>query len=157
MKALVVYDSAFGNTEQIARAIAQGVGEGTEVVRAGSVQPGQLTGLDLLIVGSPTQKFRPLPPVSELLKAMSRGSLNGVRVAAFDTRMTQAKVDAVGILAFFVKIFGYAADPIAKRLVKAGGKLAAAPEGFYVEDTEGPLQAGELERATAWGRRVAAG
>jgi flavodoxin len=157
MKAMVVYDSAYGNTEQIARAIAQGVGEETEVVRAGSVQSGQLTGLDLLIVGSPTQKFRPLPPVTNLLKAIPRGTLDGVRVAGFDTRITQAKVDEVGILAFFVKIFGYAAKPIADRLVKAGGQLAAPPEGFYVEDTEGPLQAGELERATDWGRRIAAG
>lgn len=157
MKAMIVYDSAYGNTEQIARAVAQGIGTGAEVVRAGSVQPGQWAGLDLLIVGSPTQKFRPLPSVTNLLKVISRSSLNGVRVAAFDTRLPQAKVDAVRILAFFAKIFGYAAQPIADRLVKAGGTLAAPPEGFYVQDTEGPLQTGELERATAWGQRIAVG
>jgi len=157
MKATVVYDSAYGNTEQIARAIGQGVGTGTEVVRAASVQPGQLTGLDLLIVGSPTQKFRPLPSVTGLVKSIPRGGLEGARVAAFDTRFPWAKIAEVGVLAFFVKIFGYAADVIAKRLVKAGGQLAAPPEGFYVEDTEGPLQAGELGRATEWGRRIATG
>jgi len=157
MKAMVVYDSAYGNTEQIARAIAEGVGQGTEVVLAGSAQPAQFSGLDVLIVGSPTQRFRPLPTVSNLLKAIPRGALQGVRVAGFDTRIPQAKIDEVGILAFFVKIFGYAAKPIADRLVKAGGQLAAPAEGFYVQDTEGPLQEGELERATDWGRRVAAG
>lgn len=157
MKAVVVYDSAYGNTERIAEAIAEGLDDEAEVVRAGSVQPGQLEGLDVLVVGSPTQRFRPLPTISNLVKAMPRGSLDGTRVAAFDTRLPWAKIAEVGILAFFVKIFGYAAKPIARRLVKAGGQLATPAEGFYVEDTQGPLQEGELERATEWGRRIAAG
>ncbi len=40
--------------------------------------------------------------------------------------------------------------------MKAGGELAAPAEGFFVVDTEGPLQEGELERAAAWARQVAA-
>lgn len=58
------------------------------------------------------------------------------------------------ILNFFVKLFGYAARPIADRLIKKGGELAMPPEGFYVEDTEGPLKEGELERATEWVRQI---
>lgn len=54
-----------------------------------------------------------------------------------------------------VGLFGYAAEPIAKRLKKAGGKEAAAPAGFIVTDTEGPLQDGELERAADWARQIA--
>ena len=46
----------------------------------------------------------------------------------------------------FVKIFGYAAKPIADRLTKKGGNLAVPAEGFYVGGTEGPLLEGELER-----------
>jgi hypothetical protein len=49
-----------------------------------------------------------------------------------------------------VKTGGYAASRIADRLKKAGGNLIVPPEGFYVEDTEGPLKAGELERAASW-------
>ena len=48
MKALVVYDSFFTNTEQIARAIATGLG-GVSVVKVDTVRPEQLTGLDPLI------------------------------------------------------------------------------------------------------------
>jgi flavodoxin I len=159
MKAMVVYDSAFGNTEKVAQAIGQALSSPEEVavVRAANVIPEQLAGVSLLVVGSPTQKFRPLAAITDFLKAIPGGALKGVRVAAFDTRITQSRVDEIRILSFFVKIFGYAAKPIADRLVKKGGELVAPPEGFYVTDTEGPLLDGELERAAAWARQVGAG
>ncbi|MGD8793682.1 MAG: flavodoxin family protein [Anaerolineae bacterium] len=158
MKAMVVYDSAFGNTEKVAQAIGQALGspEEVETVRVGSVQPGQLAGLSLLVVGSPTQKFSPLGTISGFLKGIPNKGLQGVKVAAFDTRITEQAVEEVRILAFFVKLFGYAAEPIAKRLQKKGGELAIAPEGFYVGGTEGPLLDGELERAAEWAGQIAA-
>lgn len=156
MKAMVVYDSALGNTEQVAQAIGRALGpaEDVEIARAGNVKPGQLAALALLVVGSPTRKFRPLGTITGFLKGIPNGGLKGVRVAAFDTRMPQSKVDEIRILALFVRIFGYAAKPIADRLVKKGGTLAVPPEGFYVEDTEGPLLEGELERAAGWAQQV---
>ena len=158
MKAMVVYDSAFGNTEKVAQAIGQALGpaEDVKTVRVGNVKPEQLAGLTLLVVGSPTQKFSPLGTITGFLKGIPNSGLHGIKVAAFDTRIPQSKVDEVRILAFFVKIFGYAAKPIADRLVKKGGQLAVPPEGFYVVDTEGPLLEGELERAAGWARQIAA-
>ena len=76
-------------------------------------------------------------------------------MAAFDTRFPQDMVDKNRILAFFARLFGYAAQPIAARLESKGGDLAAAPEAFYVTGTEGPLLEGELERAAAWGAQLA--
>ena len=66
MKVLVVYDSVYGNTEQIARAIGEGLGaeESVPVVRVADVNPEQLRNLDLLVVGSPTQRFTSLPSVT---------------------------------------------------------------------------------------------
>ena len=158
MKAMVVYDSAYGNTEKVAQAIGQALGspEGAEVVRVGNVKPEQLAGLTLLIVGSPTQKFRPLGTITGFLKSIPNSGLKGVKVTAFDTRATESDIAKARILAFFVKIFGYAAKPIAERLVKKGGDLAIPPEGFYVADTEGPLLEGELERAADWAKRIVA-
>jgi len=158
MKAMVVYDSAFGNTEKVALAIGQALGspEDAEVVRAGNVKPEQLAGLALLVVGSPTQKFRPLGTITNFQKSIPKNGLKGVKVAAFDTRATESEIEKVRILAFFVKVFGYAAKPIADRLVKKGGNLAVPPEGFYVAGTEGPLLEGELERAADWAKRIAA-
>jgi flavodoxin I len=158
MKAMVVYDSAYGNTEQIAQAIGQALGspEDVEIVQAGSAKPEQLAGLTLLIVGSPTQKFSPTGATTSFLKSIPKNGLNGVKVAAFDTRFTVSEIEKVRILAFFVRIFGYAAEPIAGRLEKKGGVLAVPPEGFYVGATEGPLLDGELERAADWAGQIIA-
>jgi flavodoxin len=158
MKAMVVYDSAFGNTEKVAQAIGQALGspENVEIVRVGNVKSEQLAGLTLLIVGSPTQKFSPLGTITSFLKGMPNNGLKGVKVAAFDTRFPESEIEKVRILAFFVKIFGYAAKPIADRLAKKGGELAVPPEGFYVAGTEGPLLEGEPERAAEWARQIVA-
>jgi flavodoxin len=152
---LVIYDSVFGNTEKVARAIAESLGSGTavDILQAGKVNPEQLAGLDLLVVGSPTRGFRPTEAVTELLNGLQAKTLNGVKVAAFDTRFKADEIESVG-LRFVVKTGGYAAKRIADRMKKAGGDLIAPPEGFYVEDTEGPLKAGELERAAEWARKI---
>jgi flavodoxin len=149
---MVVYDSAYGNTEKIAQAIGNMLGpqEDARVVQVNDVTPDQFTGLKLLVVGSPTQRFRPTIGMTTLLKSIPQNGLKGVKVAAFDTRLTEAEINKVRILAFFVRIYGYAAKPIASRLKKKGGELIMPPEGFYVEGMEGPLVAGELERAVAW-------
>ncbi|MBN1464846.1 flavodoxin family protein [candidate division KSB1 bacterium] len=158
MKTCVVYDSAYGNTERIGQAIGAAIGSAEEVVivKASEVQVKQLSGVKLLIVGSPTQKFRPLASTTRLLKSIPNNGLQGVKVTAFDTRLTESEIKRIRILAFFVRLFGYAAKPIADRLVQKGGELIAAPEGFYVKGTEGPLLEGELERAAAWATKIAA-
>jgi flavodoxin len=156
MQAMVVYDSMYGNTGKIAEAIGKALGPEAEVgiVRVGEVKPEQLAGLTLLIVGSPTQRFSPTGVTTEFLKGIPRNGLEGIKVAAFDTRFTMSEIEKIRILAFFVKIFGYAAEPIADRLVKKGGDLAVPPEGFYVGGTEGPLLEGELERAADWAKEI---
>ncbi len=83
MKARVVYDSVFGNTEQIARAIGSALGspEDVEVLRVGDAAAGQMAGLQLLIVGSPTRGFRPTPAITNWLKSIPVRGLRGVRVS----------------------------------------------------------------------------
>jgi len=151
MKALVIYDSVFGNTEKVAQAIAGALrSQGqVEILQASSASPDQLAHIDLLVVGSPTRGFRPTEAMTALLKRISSKVLKGVNVAAFDTRFKADELESPGIR-FLVKTGGYAARRIASQLKKAGGTLVAPPEGFYVEDTEGPLKAGEIERAVSW-------
>ncbi len=151
MKALVVYDSVFGNTEKIAQAMATALG--CEARRATAVTPEQLAGLDALIVGSPTQAFQALKPVKAFLQSIPAGSLKGVKVAGFDTRMDVKEVNNA-VLTVFTKAFGYAAEPIGKQLVKKGGTPVVPPAGFIVKGKEGPLQDGELERAAAWAQKI---
>jgi flavodoxin len=155
MKVLVVYDSVFGNTEKVAQAMGNALGGEAEVqtLRVGDVRPEHLSGLDALIAGSPTRAFSPTPAIKAWLRGLPANSLEGVRVAAFDTRVSLEDVDSA-LLTFMVKLFGYAAEPIGKRLVRKGGKPAMPPEGFIVEGTEGPLREGELERAADWARQI---
>jgi flavodoxin len=156
MKALIIYDSVWGNTEKIARAIAEGVGAaGAEVrvLKAGEAGPGDFAGWDLVIVGSATQKFTMLPGAKKWLAGIPAGGLKGVRVAAFDTRLDVAKTKS-RVLKFMAGKFGYAAEKIDKALVGQGGARAGEPAGFFVDDSKGPLGAGELERAAAWGRSL---
>lgn len=150
MKPLVIYDSAYGNTEKVARTIAASFGrDAGEIVHASRATPEQLIDATMLVVGAPTQGFRPTKPVTELLDQLTPKALAGKPVAAFDTRI-DTKAMSSPILGFMVDKGGYAAKHIARQLEKAGGQLVAEPEGFLVEDREGPLKEGELERATAW-------
>lgn len=151
MKVLVIYDSVFGNTEKVAQAIgaALGAAEEVSVLRVSEVSLDKLQEIELLVVGSPTRAFQPMPSLTNFLKSLPADVLKGVRVTAFDTRISVEDTKS-GFLRFMIGIFGYAASPLAKKLVRKGGILAVAPEGFLVENTEGPMKPGELERAAAW-------
>lgn len=155
MKALIVYDSVFGNTEKVAQAMGTALEAQADVAvkRVGDVTAADVSELDALLVGSPTRKFTATADVKSWLNDLPSGSLQGVKVAAFDTRI-EIKEDTPGILKFFVKLFGYAAEPLAKKLVKRGGTESMPPEGFIVEGTEGPLREGELARAAAWATQI---
>lgn len=153
MKALVIYDSQYGNTARIAEAIGRGIAAAVqdpatiEVVRIAQASPHNVVRSDILVVGSPTQKFRPTSPIQQLLKSLPKNALRGVKVAAFDTRLTEEEINSHGILTKFVDIFGCAAQPIADELAKKGGQEAAPPAGFYVAGSEGPrLAAGRRYR-----------
>ena len=155
MNALVIYESFFGNTEKVAQAVGDALGEKTdiEIKRVGDIQPDQLKGLKLLIIGSPTRAFRPSPAVSAFLKSIPNNSLKGVKAAAFDTRISTEYIKSRP-LRFMVKLFGYAAKPMAEKLRKKGAEIIVPPEGFFVKDTEGPIKEGELPRAAAWAKQI---
>lgn len=146
MKALIIYDSVYGNTEKIARAIAEAITPSNEVkiLRAGEANPLELVSIDLLIVGSPTHAGRPMPATQDLLNKVPKLSLQGINVAAFDTRIPTK----------LVGVFGYAAGRIAGNLKRKGGTLIASPEGFFVTGNKGPLKEGELERAAGWAKAI---
>jgi flavodoxin len=149
MKILIVYDSYFGNTEKIAHIIGKALGVEVPVSRPEDVKMDSLSELDLLVVGAPTRAFKPSDGIRVFLKNIPSGTLTSVKVASFDTRVD---IEAVGnpILKIMVRLFGYAAKPIINGLEKKGGLPVSEPTGFYVLDSEGPLQDGELEKASIW-------
>ena len=155
MKALVIYDSFFGNTEKIAQTIGTALGslKDVSVCRVSEADQEQLKGLEFLFVGSPTRAFSPTPAIKSFVNRLPGKSLDGVNVTSFDTRI---RIDEKmpGILRFLAGIFGYADKPILNGLLKKGGIQGLASEGFIVLGSEGPLADGELERAAEWAKGI---
>lgn len=162
--ALVVVESMFGNTHQVGDEVARGLGlAGFDAEVLGVVNaPAQLPpDLALLVVGAPTHAFslsRPSTRTDAVRQgADPEGASMGLRewlgtcrederpppVAVFDTRVSK------------VRRLPMAAGPAARRLVRAKGfEVLDCPAYFLVDDVRGPLAAGELARATGWGRRI---
>lgn len=139
MKALVIFDSNFGNTQKIAEVIAKEFE--TQAVPVSKVSIDELRSLNLVIAGSPINGWRPSERMGKFLANLNSGQLKGVKAAAFDTR---------------VKLFihGDAAKKISKSLENAGAKIIIEPQAFFVKGREGPLLDGEIEKASEWARLV---
>jgi len=169
MKTAVVYESMYGNTREVARAVADGIGGDVTVLEVGEASYDLLTGLDLLVVGGPTHVW----------SMSSRMSRRGARQQAKTTVVSQGNgvrewlrglpaVPGLAVAAFDTGIVqrgwfptGSAAAPIALNLRRKQARLIAAPERFGVVGSEGPLEEGQLSRAWQWGaelaRKVASG
>jgi hypothetical protein len=165
MKALVLYESMFGNTEEVAHAIAHGLSRHvtTDVLAVRGASAGVAADYELAVVGGPTHAFSMSRPstredagrqgarsadakagqgIREWLDALPP-HLHGSVAAAFDTRVAKVR-----------HLPGSAARKADKVLRQHGLSHLAHPESFYVEDIDGPLLDGELARAEAWGEQL---
>jgi len=145
MNTFVIYDSEFGNTEQIAEAISDTLCEFGQVqtVRVQHTHPLDLDGVDLLILGCPTQRWRPTRAMRDLLEYIPAESLSRLEVACFDTRFDQSSL-----------LTGSAAELMTRKLRKRGASHLLPAESFFVMGMHGPLKNGELERAVSWARTL---
>ena len=162
MHAVVVFETLWGNTEQVAREITEGIGlEFADMVEAVSAPAVLENDVDLLVVGGPTHAFSmssektresakqqgatniPLRGIREWIESLSSPGRD-VLVATFDTRVTSPRLP------------GSAAKKAMKRLVALGFRPVAKPESFGVHGYSGPVTDGELERARRWGERLGA-
>jgi hypothetical protein len=161
VKVVVVYESLWGNTAAVARAIAEGIGPQARALSTAEATAEALAGIDLIVAGAPvlgfklpTEKMRqnvaanpggaPAPP--DLSNPSMRSWLDELpaghgRGAAFDTQVRGP--------------FGSAAPEIARALESAGYSSLAKPLGFIVKGKYGPLRRGELEKARDWGADLA--
>lgn len=144
MKVLVVYDSVYGNTEKIAKAIGDTFTGEVKVLHVSEVNSAELKNLNLLVIGSPTHAGRPTPAIKNFLNKIPEPLIRGIKVAGFDTRMSTR----------LARLLGYAGPRIANKLERKGAIPAASPEGFFVKGKEGPLKKGELERAAKWAKEI---
>jgi len=166
MRALIVYESMFGNTEECARAVAKGVGEylSTDLVDIAAAPAEVPDDVDLLIVGGPTHAHGLSRPGTRQSAADTAGRApvpggdglrewlehlapprHDVAVATFDTRFDKPRW-----------LTGSAAGKAARILRTLGYRLVAEPARFFVTSMSGPVAEGEQQRAQRWGARLGA-
>jgi flavodoxin len=146
MDTLIVYFSKFGNTQQVANAIAE-VFEAAGSVRVLSMEQlttSDLQTADLVVMGCPTHRMNLPEAVRPTFEALPRRILRKTPVAAFDTSYKMS-----AFLARFT-----AAKKLDRALRKLGRKRVVPPETFHVVEREGPLYEGEIERAQAWAASI---
>jgi flavodoxin len=153
LKSIVIYASRYGNTRRLAESIAEILharGE-VELLPADEAHGIATAGANLLVIGGPTEVHTMTQSVVHLFSSLERGTLRGIPAAAFDTRVRAARW-----------LTGSAASGIARKLRRAGARLIADEESFFVARRANPstsevpeLEAGELERARAWAASLA--
>jgi hypothetical protein len=163
MKAVVVYESLWGNTAAVARAIAEGIGSGAQALSTAEATGEAMTGADLIVAGAPVIGFR-LPTDETREGARTNPGGKPPRPADLSHPSMRSWLDALPTghgrsAAFDTEVrgpFGKAAPTIAEALEEAGYARLADPVGFTVAGRFGPLRKGELERARRWGVELAA-
>jgi flavorubredoxin len=145
MESLVVYDSQFGNTKTVAYAIADGLRShgAVRIFGLDKLLPDDLGTVDLLMVGGPTQAHGISARMRQFLDVLETASGTRTVAVAFDTRLRMPEL-----------VSGSAAKAIARRLSRRGVRIFAAPESFFVTRQGPELEQGEIDRATAWARRL---
>ncbi len=160
MNAIVVYESHWGNTAAVARAIAEGLGPDARAMNTDEAAGPAVASADLIVAGAPVIAFglpregmrtqiagdvkAPTPP--DVSHPLLRAWLDGLPAghgwgAAFETRIWWSPRGATGT--------------IEARLRRAGYPILARSERFIVAGAYGPLRDGELERARDWGAALA--
>jgi hypothetical protein len=161
MKAVVVYESHWGNTAAVAHAIASGLGPDTRVLATDEATGSLLADADLIVAGAPVIAFRlatdsmreriaedaeDAPSKPDLAHPSMRAWLERIpagkgRAAAFETRIHWSPGGATGAIERGLQAAGY------RRVVKG--------HRFFVTGSYGPLRDGELEAARTWGCELA--
>jgi hypothetical protein len=164
MRALVVYESMFGNTQLIAQAIADGLGERLDVhlSEVGQAPTEVLPDTALLVLGAPTHMFGMSNPKSR--QAAAEQAPGGIVSAGMGLRewlaTFRADPDHTVTAAFDTRtdkrwVPGSASSKLHRVLRRKNLRSAVKAQSFYVSGTQGPLLRGEVERARAWGSRLA--
>jgi hypothetical protein len=169
MKAVVVYQSLWGSTAAIARAIAQGLGTGAVALTTNEATPEAIAGADLIVAGCPVHAFS-LPTVASVEGAVAKPAGQNAVVADSSHRLmrdwlAELPKGSGRSAAFDTRVRGPlgkgGASKIAARLEGAGYSRLIKREGFYAAlkpaevTADGMLLPGEVDRAREWGREMA--
>jgi len=144
--AIVIYDSVYGHTEKVARALAQGLEKSGTVkailFRANEADVGRPGEYDVLLVGAPTHAWYASEPIRKLLGKIGESALKGTKAFAFDTKMRS-------------RLAGSGAKHIEERLSKLGAEIVKDRTSAIVMGREGPLEEGTESKFAGIGLEIA--
>ena len=144
--AVIVYDSVYGNTEKVARALAQGMEKSGSVkaalFRVNEADVGKLTEYDVILVGAPTHAWNASKPMRMFLDEIGESALKGKKSFAFDTKMKS-------------RLAGSGAKHIEERLLKLGAEIVRERVSAIVKGREGPLEDGAESKFIGIGLEIA--
>jgi len=161
MKAIVVYESLWGNTAAIARAIAEGIGPEAQALSTAEATAAVTADADLIVAGAPVIAFR--LPSDMTRKSISADQKHAQNPPNLSHPSMRSWLDALPkgkgrAAAFETRIWwspGGSTSGIVKGLERAGYRSVTKRQRFIVKGTYGPLRDGELERARGWGGELA--
>jgi hypothetical protein len=161
MKAIVVYESHWGNTAAIAQAIADGIGPEARAVTTTEATPDLVGDAELVVAGAPVMAFS--LPKDSMLESMTKDRKAPVAPDVSNPSL-RAWLDALphgtaAAASFETRLRwspGGATGTIDDRFRRAGFRTIAKAEKFIVTGSYGPLREGEVERAREWGATLAA-
>jgi hypothetical protein len=160
MKALVVYESHWGNTAAVAQAIAAGIGPDAAAVTTDQAPPADVAAADLVVVGAPVLAFS--LPSDRMLGSLAAGVPDAPSPPDLGHPSMRSWLDGLapghGYAATFETAVrwspGGAAGTIDKSLTAAGYERIAKGRRFVVSGRFGPLRDGELDAAKRWGAEL---
>ena len=153
-----MYESLWGNTAEIARAIAEGLGDGAEALSTSEATAERVAGADLIMAGAPPLGFSlPTEQMRESIRSQPRGEQADLSSPSMRAWLEALPAVSGRGAAFETRIWwspGSAVKIILAGLEKAGYGTGGTAERFIVTGRYGPLKAGEVERARAWGQML---
>jgi hypothetical protein len=161
VQVVVVYQSLWGNTAAVARAIAEGIGPDARVVSTAEATGDVLTGTRFIVAGAPVLGFR--MPSDRTVESIRLNPCSASRPPDLSHPSMRTWLDGLSAksgysAAFETRIWwspGGAAGAILRGLDRAGYRPLAKGQRFIVKGKCGPLREGELERAVQWGTALA--
>ena len=162
----------FGNTREVAEAIARGIRGPDQAVDVVALPVGDATpeviDVDLLVVGAPTHMRRMTSSWTRELRARSGAKSPGswaadqehweravnMGIREWLAALPRASGDELAAVfdtrLSYIKAVG-AGPQIVLALRSKGYRIEERPRCFFVESPQGPVKSGEHERAVAWG------
>jgi len=160
MNAIVVYESLWGNTAEVARAVAEGLGPGARALRTDEAGPADVEAADLIVAGAPVFGFKLSSEKMRdgIRQSPGKGPAPDLTCPLLRTWLADVPRGSAWCAAFDTQVrgpFGKGAPEIVQLLEARGYTSIAEPQGFVVKGSQGPLKKGEAERARAWGEQLA--